>query len=81
VDPYPVERAHHGWCAPGSQAEQDCEAQAARDREGLGYEADDAQLGAALWAVQGKDLVDACQEHGPEVGARPVVRGRLRILG
>jgi hypothetical protein len=53
----------------------------ARDRGGLDHKGDDAQLGAALWAEQGKDFVDARQEHGPEVGARPVVGGRLRILG
>jgi hypothetical protein len=82
VDPCPVERAHHGWCAPGSQAEQqDCEEQAARDREGLGPEGDDAQLGAALRAVKGKDFVDPCQEQGPEVGARPVVGARLGVVG
>jgi hypothetical protein len=52
-----------------------------RNREGLGHEGDDAQLGAALRAEQGKDLVDAGQEHGPEVSARPVVGGRLRVLG
>jgi hypothetical protein len=46
-----------------------------RNREGLGHEGDDAQLGAALRAEQGKDFVDARQEHGPEVSARPVVGG------
>jgi hypothetical protein len=73
VDPCPVERVHQGWCAPGSPAEQDCEAQAARDREALRHETDDTPIGAALRAEQVKDFVRS------EPRARP--RGRHPARG